>query len=43
MKVKKLKRLEEGNETLPDDTYKFENYPINQKKNTKLSSSLEKF
>jgi hypothetical protein len=36
MKVKKLKRLEEGNEILPDDPDKFESFSINRKKNHKI-------
>lgn len=36
MKAKKLKRLEEGSETLPDDSDKFESSPINQKKKHKI-------
>ena len=36
MKVKKLKRLEEENETLHDDSDKFESSPINQKKKHKI-------
>jgi len=36
MKVKKLKRLEEGNETLPDNSDKFESSAINQKKKHKI-------
>jgi hypothetical protein len=35
MKVKKLKRLEEENETFPD-TDKFKSCPINQKKKHKI-------
>jgi hypothetical protein len=35
MKVKKLKRLEEENETFPD-TDKFKTSPINQKKKHKI-------
>ena len=31
-KVKKLKRLEEENEILPDDPDKFESFSINRKK-----------
>ncbi len=36
MKAKKLKRLEEENETLPDDSDKFESSPINRKKKHKI-------
>ena len=36
MKVKKLKRLEEGNEILPDDPEKFESFSINRKKKHKI-------
>ena len=35
-KVKKLKRLEEGNEILPDDPDKFKSSSINQKKKHKI-------
>ncbi|HYY86923.1 MAG TPA: hypothetical protein VE594_07445 [Nitrososphaeraceae archaeon] len=35
-KAKKLKRLEEGSETLQDDSDKFESSPINQKKKYKI-------
>ena len=35
-KVKKLKRLEEGNEILPDDPDKFESFSINLKKKHKI-------